>query len=98
MTNPLRRAGPNGATAAAELVLADNEPNRLLEAALAYAARGWAVLPLHTPTGGGCSCRDRKCRSIGKHPRTLHGVKDATTDAAQIRTWWADCGQLPISG
>ena len=66
----------------------------LLEAALDYAGRGWPVFPLHTPRFGNmplakveCSC-GKACESIGKHPRTLHGVKDATTDEAQIREWW----------
>src|SRR5690606_31535964 len=51
-----------------------------LAAALAYAARGWPVLPLHTATATGCSCRDRACGSPAKHPRTMHGLRDATTD------------------
>src|SRR6266511_2969938 len=56
--------------------------------ALDYAGRGFAVLPLHTPTGRGCSCGDGECASIGKHPRTEHGSKDAPTDPGQIREWW----------
>ncbi len=63
--------------------------DRLLKAALWYATRGVPVVPLHTPVNGGCSCRDPKCNSAGKHPRTEHGVQDATTDAAAIRGWWA---------
>lgn len=60
-----------------------------LEAALAYARRGWRVLPLHGVTDrGACTCLWRDCTSPGKHPRTAHGVKDATTDEAQIRKWW----------
>ena len=43
------------------------------EAALAYARRGWAVLPL---------------RPRGKEPLTEHGVRDATTDPATIEAWW----------
>lgn len=46
----------------------------LLEAALDYANRGCAVFPLSPGT---------------KIPATPSGVKDATTDEAQIRTWWA---------
>lgn len=66
-----------------------DEENDVLTAALGYAARGWPVLPLHSPvSGGGCSCRDPHCGSVGKHPRTAHGVKDATTDPATIVAWW----------
>ena len=56
-------------------------------AALAYAARSWAVFPCHTPTDNGCSCR-RAYGRIGKHPRTKNGLKDASTDPALIRRWW----------
>src|SRR4051794_41771149 len=60
-----------------------------VHAALAYAARGWPVVPLQTPDTGGCSCGRAECPSAGKHPRTRHGVVDATTDAERIRRWWA---------
>jgi hypothetical protein len=61
-----------------------------LEAALAYARLGWPVFPLHHPDlHRGCSCMEAKaCRSPGKHPRTRKGLKDASTDEAQIRRWW----------
>ncbi len=62
----------------------------LLDAALKYAGRGWPVFPLSTPINGHCSCKDPKCGNIGKHPRTKHGLKDATTDEGLIRTWWRD--------
>ena len=69
-----------------KVIAAGGDP---VAAALAYAARGWRVLPLHTPQpGGGCSCRDRACPSPGKHPRTMHGLRDATTDEETIRRWW----------
>jgi hypothetical protein len=45
---------------------------------------------MHTPAGTGCSCRlGRTCESAGKHPRTPHGFKDATTDLGTIDGWWA---------
>lgn len=48
----------------------------LRESALRYAARGWPVFPL---------------RPGGKQPLPgSHGVKDATTDEAVIRRWWAE--------
>jgi hypothetical protein len=68
--------------------------NDYLEAALGYAERGWRVLPLHSVaeigkrSNGMCSCQRRDCTSIAKHPRTLHGVKDATVKPCQIRKWW----------
>lgn len=60
----------------------------MLEAALNYAGRGWHVFPVHTPTKGVCSCGDKACQNVGKHPRTPGGYKEATTDAARIRSWW----------
>jgi Bifunctional DNA primase/polymerase, N-terminal/Primase C terminal 1 (PriCT-1) len=68
----------------------------LLAAALAYAARGWKVFPLHTPAeGASCSCvAGRNCERVGKHPRTLNGLSDATDDQDQVRKWW---GAWPTS-
>jgi putative DNA primase/helicase len=57
-----------------------------------YASRGWLVLPLHAVEKGRCSCGESNCRSPGKHPRSQHGVKDASADAQQINAWW---GQWP---
>jgi Bifunctional DNA primase/polymerase, N-terminal/Primase C terminal 1 (PriCT-1) len=56
--------------------------------AVGYAKNGIPVFPVHNPTGGFCSCGDRNCPTPAKHPRTEHGHKDATTDAAQVATWW----------
>jgi hypothetical protein len=59
-----------------------------VKAALAYAARGWLVVPLHNPKQGVCSCRKKNCSSPGKHPRTEHGLKDGSKDPKQIALWW----------
>lgn len=54
------------------------QPNRAhsgqLDAALAYAKRGWAVFPCKT----------------GKAPLTAHGHHDASTDPDQIKSWWTE--------
>lgn len=61
-----------------------------LAAALGYAARGWAVFPVHSIRRQGtiCTCGNRACGSPGKHPRTPNGLKDASLDPAVIRGWW----------
>lgn len=51
----------------------DKNKNEMLEAALKYAGQGWAVFPL---------------KPRGKAPVTTNGVKDATTDYEQVKTWW----------
>lgn len=61
-----------------------------LSLAIIYAQRGWRVFPLHSVRSGDCSCGRDACGSPGKHPRTKNGVKDATTDSATIRRWWAN--------
>lgn len=62
----------------------------LLQAALEYAAAGIPVIPLHSINSRGtCTCGDKKCSTPGKHPRTRNGLKDATTDPAKIKRWWA---------
>jgi Bifunctional DNA primase/polymerase, N-terminal len=67
----------------------------LLDAALAYAARGIPVYPVDWPhpTPGGaslaCSCpRGPACDRPAKHPLVRHGVKQATTDPQVIGRWW----------
>jgi hypothetical protein len=57
-------------------------------AALAYAARGWPVVPVHALTAvGRCTCGAAACPSPAKHPRPSHGFLDATTDAGTIGSW-----------
>lgn len=60
----------------------------LREAARIYAGEGFSIIPLHWITRGKCSCGKRDCASPAKHPLTQHGLKDASNDLAQIKTWW----------
>jgi hypothetical protein len=67
----------------------------LLDAALAYAARGIPVYPAHWPRpipGKGslaCSCRrGAACDRPAKHPLVRHGIHDATCDLDQLERWW----------
>jgi putative DNA primase/helicase len=48
----------------------------------------WPVFPVHGIRDGCCTCGNLDCDNTGKHPRTAHGVKDATCDAEQIKRWW----------
>jgi putative DNA primase/helicase len=64
-------------------------PVNMAETAAGYARRGWAVIPLHTPEQGVCSCGKAACGSPGKHPRTMTGLKGASADPAQVARWWS---------
>jgi Bifunctional DNA primase/polymerase, N-terminal/AAA domain len=65
-------------------------PSDRRDLALDYARRGWSVFPLHSIRRGRCSCGIPTCANAGKHPRTPHGLKDASADPATIRAWWTD--------
>src|SRR5206468_9742277 len=56
---------------------------------LAYAGRGWLVFPVHSIRGGWCTCGRASCDNVAKHPRTEHGVLNASVDAQTIRVWWS---------
>lgn len=62
--------------------------DNVLEQALAYAARGWAVFPVHTIKNGRCTCLDADCRNQGKHPIPTNGLNAATHDPDKITAWW----------
>ena len=63
----------------------------LARAAARLAERGFYVFPAHSIRSGGvCSCGAAHCERAGKHPRTKHGLKDATTDLKEIAAWWME--------
>jgi bifunctional DNA primase/polymerase-like protein len=64
--------------------------------ALAFAARGHAVLPLHSAIERDvklhCTCGDESCSSPAKHPHAglaRRGLKDATVDQDVARGWFS---------
>jgi len=69
----------------------------ILKAALAHAKKGRPVLPLQWPLSDGrCSCQRSDCDTVGKHPLTLHGLKDASTDREYILAWWTKWPQANL--
>ncbi len=62
--------------------------NPMLLQACRLAEGGYSVLPLFEPTSSGCACGNPDCARVGKHPRTRHGVHDATSDVRIIADWW----------
>jgi hypothetical protein len=65
--------------------------NRLLSAALDYAAQGWPVFPVWWVENGRCACGKADCQHPGKHPigrLAPKGRNSATTDPETIRRWW----------
>ena len=74
-----------------------NGPARPIDAASAYARRGWPVFPCHTVQAGACTCLHDVCGSPGKHPLVRNGLHDATTDLQTIRTWWGSWPRANIA-
>lgn len=72
--------------------------NKLLAAALKYAERGIPVFPLHSICDGRCTCGMAECKSVGKHPRTATGFKEASLDTQQIEAWWRTWPDANIGG
>lgn len=61
----------------------------LRDQALAYASRGWRMLPVHSLLPDGrCSCRHLNCKTPAKHPYESAWQLRATTSGADIWEWW----------
>lgn len=68
---------------------------------LAHARRKWRSVPLWQAIDGRCECPRPDCGSAGKHPRTIHGLKDGTTDEEVIRerrAAWPNAGVGVVTG
>ena len=66
-----------------------------LEAALHYAARGWAVVLMWWVVDHQCACGAHDCASSGKHPigfLVQHGSREASTHPTRILEW---CRRYP---
>jgi hypothetical protein len=66
----------------------ESKLNNVLQAALQYAQLGWPVLPCYSIINGHCGCGISACKSPGKHPRTMNGLRDASIDPQVIKQWW----------
>lgn len=62
----------------------------MLEHALSYARRGWFVFPCYPMRSAVCGCGRPQCQSPGKHPITINGLSEATTNENQITSWWTE--------
>lgn len=80
--------------------------NPALAAALAYAARGWYIVPtwwaVQSADGARwqCACGNAKCKSPAKHPIAEiapSGQNSATIDTALIKQWWEQYPQANIA-
>ena len=74
----------------------DGESPAPLTAPLVLSARcyakklRWHVLPLYGITADHCACRDGGKCNPGKHPRTRHGLKDASLDQTWLQERWKE--------
>jgi hypothetical protein len=72
----------------------DDHPNAaksLVDWAALYADAGFLVFPCYAlGPDGRCTCGKSDCRGPGKHPATVHGLRDASRDKGQLEAWFAD--------
>lgn len=64
--------------------------NQILAAALAYAAAGFHVFPVHGIVNEKCTCGFPICNNAGKHPAIANGFKGATTNPETIKSWFSN--------
>lgn len=59
-----------------------------VEQAISLTRAGFAIVPVHYPVSGGCSCRRHSCSSIGKHPFPSKWQESYSNKPDEIRAWW----------
>lgn len=69
---------------------AEERRRELCEAAVAYAKRGWRVIPLRwVDPDGVCACpQGAECKSPGKHPVHDDWPNVGTADPVVVASWW----------
>ena len=80
-----------GSSNVTQLAKNPNIPSELLKEALAYAERGWSVVPGNNPTAsGGCTCGKAGCSGPGKHPRLdfWKPFQEQPATIERIEAWW----------
>lgn len=66
-----------------------DELTRRSEAAVAYGALGWPIVPTHgVRPDGTCTCNNARCDRPGKHPARKDYKAMATTDAKLARSYF----------
>ncbi len=64
--------------------------NELVADVLHYAKKGFSVFPLHAVKNGRCTCAKSDCNAPAKHPRTTHGLKQATRDLQLVKNLFSN--------
>jgi putative DNA primase/helicase len=72
-------------------------PNMLAAALWYVRVPMFYVFPIYEAVGNRCSCGNPECDSPGKHPRTPHGLLDASRDEQQIIRWWTQWPSASIA-
>jgi hypothetical protein len=72
----------------------DENENKLVADALHYARSGLLVFPLHAVKDGKCTCNQSDCTSPAKHPRTIHGLNQASKDLNFVKILFSSFNYL----
>ena len=69
----------------------DQASGKLITAAQYYGSIGWKVLPCYGIVNGRCTCNGThpEPKDVGKHPQIAQWNEQASSEIAQIDTWWS---------